>query len=224
MNGSPSTPTNPKTTCANCSRAAASHCLPCKNAAPYNGKIQLTKYCGPRCQKLHQITHRLLCHDLSERKAFYRACSLLSDIYFLYREFTLEYQVLKVGRKGWKLRVDLGDRKEVDKEQQEEEDIKVKVIISPLPLMEGSVQDKRAMLAALSGDGHISCFSTIVKTFLNSKYPPLISCRGKTINGKSRFRRKHLHHDHPYNYPRYSFSDRSNYRSSRKPSFHHTYS
>ncbi|KAG9689042.1 palmitoyltransferase akr1, partial [Aureobasidium melanogenum] len=86
-----------KTNCTNCGNLdAKAHCSGCHGAPEVDGTFQTgVRYCNKECQKAHWPHHRRGCKNMQDRKALFRAGSLLQKIWYMVRRESFDNCVVK---------------------------------------------------------------------------------------------------------------------------------
>ncbi|KAK0111680.1 hypothetical protein ONS95_002025 [Cadophora gregata] len=72
--------------CAHCGKAAERACTGCNDVPAIDDDINPIYYCSSACQKEDWQYHKKLCKRLQIRKLFYRAGSVLQEMFYMYRE------------------------------------------------------------------------------------------------------------------------------------------
>jgi hypothetical protein len=100
---SPTASTIPTALCAHYQKPAPQTCSGCKDVPETGSKIETTHYCSTECEKSDWANHKQLCKSLQTKKAFYRAGSVLQEIFYIYREKAFDKPIAKTEKKDGKM-------------------------------------------------------------------------------------------------------------------------
>ncbi|KAH7386503.1 hypothetical protein BKA64DRAFT_711727 [Cadophora sp. MPI-SDFR-AT-0126] len=95
--------TSPSQICAHCGKAAERACSGCKDVPAIDDDIKPIYYCSPSCQKEDWQHHKTLCKRLQTRKLFYRAGSILQEIFYMYREKMFDKLIARIDKSQGRL-------------------------------------------------------------------------------------------------------------------------
>ena len=105
---SPTASTSPTALCARCQKPAPQTCSGCKDVLEAGSKIETTHYCSTECQKSDWANHKQLYKSLQTKKAFYRAGSVLLEMFYIYREKAFSKLIANIEKKDGKIYIHEG--------------------------------------------------------------------------------------------------------------------